>query len=85
MTLLHFHACPRQGHLDHVKRIIGHLSKFKHGVIRIRTDKPDCSNILKKEHDWFYTCYAGGREGIPEDCPTPCGNLVISTTCVDAN
>jgi len=39
MTLLLFRACPRQGHLDRVKRVIGYLSKFKHGVIRIRTDK----------------------------------------------
>jgi len=41
MTLSPFHACPRQGHLDRVKRVIGYLSKFKHGVIHICTDKPD--------------------------------------------
>jgi len=85
MTLSRFRACPRQGHLDCVKRVIGYLSKFKHGIIRICTDKPDCSNIPKKEYDWFYTCYAGAREGVPEDCPTPRGNLVIATTYVDAN
>jgi len=71
ITLSRFRACPRQLNLDHVKRVIGYLSKFKHGVIRIRTDKPDYSNIPKKEFDWFYTCYAGAREAIPEDCPTP--------------
>jgi len=85
MTLSRFRACPCQGHLDRVKHVIGYLSKFKHGVIHICTDKPHYSNIPKKEYDWFYTCCAGARDGIPEGCPTPCGNSVIATTCVDAN
>jgi len=85
MTLSRFIACPRQGHLDRVKRVIGYLSMIKHGVIRICTDKPDYSNIPKKEFDWFYTCYAGAREAILEDCPTPRGNLVVTTTYVDDN
>jgi len=57
MTLSRFRACSCQGHLDRVKRVIGYLSKFKHSVIRIRTDKPDYSNIPKKEFDWFYTLH----------------------------
>jgi len=85
MRLPRFHACLHQGHLDHVKRIIGCLSKFKHGVICIGTDEPDYANIPKKEYDWFYTCYVGPPEGIPEDYPTPCSNSVITTTYVDAN
>ena len=80
-----FRACPRQGHLDRVKRIIGYLSKFRHGVIRIRTDKPDYSDIPKKVHDWFYTCYSGAEECIPTDAPTPRGNSVVTTSYVDAN
>jgi len=84
MTLSCFHACPRQGHLGRIKRGIGYLSKFKHCVIRICTDKPDYSNIPKKEFDWFYTCYTGAREAIPEDCPTPHGNSAVTTTYVDA-
>jgi len=68
-----------------VEKITGCLSKFKHGVIRIRTDKPDCSNIPKKELDWFCTCCAGAREAIPEDCPAPRGNSVVTATCVGAN
>jgi len=31
--------------LDRVKLVIGYLSKFKHGVNLIRTDKPDYSNV----------------------------------------
>ena len=85
MTLSRFRACPRQGHLDRVKRVIGYLSKFKHGVIRIRTEKPDYSNIPKKVFDWFYTCYAGATENVPTDAPTPRGKSVITTTYVDAN
>jgi len=33
MTLSRFRTCPRQGHLDRVKRVIECLSKFKHGAI----------------------------------------------------
>jgi len=41
MMLLRFRTCPCQGHLDRVKCVVGCLSQFKHGVICIRTDKPD--------------------------------------------
>jgi len=85
MALSRFRACPHQGHLDRVKRVIRYLSKFKHGVNRIRTDNIDYSNIPKKEYDWFYTCYAGARDGIPKDCPTPRCNSAVTTTYIDAN
>jgi len=45
MTLSRFHAMPKQGHLDRVKRIHGYLSKLRHATIKIRTDTPDYSNI----------------------------------------
>jgi len=77
MTLSHFHSCPRQGHLDRVKRVIGYLSKFKHGMIRICTDKPDYSNIPKKEYDWFYTCYAGAREGMHRTVLPPAATRLL--------
>jgi len=85
MTLSRFCTCPCKGHLDRVKRVIGHLLRFKHGAISIRTEKPDYSNIPKKEYDWFYTCYVGAREGITDDCPAPRSNSVATTTYVDAN
>ena len=85
MTLSRFRACPRQGHMDRVQRIIGYLAKFKFGVICIRTEKPDYSNIPKKVYDWFYTCYQGAKEEIPHNIPQPRGKSVLTTSYVDAN
>ena len=85
MTLSRFRACPRQGHLERVKRIIGYLSKMRHGIVRIRTEEPDYSDIPDKVHDWEYTCYKGAKELIPDDAPKPLGKRVQLTTYVDAN
>ena len=51
MTLSHFRAVPRQGHLDHVKRIHGCLSKMRHATIKIRTAALDCFGVLVKMHE----------------------------------
>ena len=85
MTLSRFRAAPRRGHLDRVKRICGYLSKMRHGIVRIRTDEPDYSDIPKKEYDWEYTCYHGAKEILPTDAPSPKGKRVQLTTYVDAN
>ena len=85
MTLSRFRACPRQGHLDRVKRIHGYLLKMKNGVIRIRTEEPDYSSLPEKVYDWSYTCYEGAREEIPHDAPQPLGKPVRMTSYVDAN
>ena len=58
---------------------------MRHAVIRVRTDKPDYSDIPVKEYDWFYTCYSGSKEEIPKDCPPPRGKSVKSTSFFDAN
>ncbi len=71
MTLSHFRAAPRQGHMDRVKRIHGYLSKMRHAVIRIHTDEPNYSDIPVKVYDWAYTCYHGAEEEIPKDMPRP--------------
>jgi len=56
MTLSHFRAVPRQGHLDHVKRIHGCLSKMCHATIKIRTDAPDCFDVLVNMHESECSC-----------------------------
>ena len=61
MTLLCFCAVPRQGHLDHIKRIHGCLSKMCHATIKIRTDAPDCSAYPIKMCDWDCSCYADAK------------------------
>jgi hypothetical protein len=85
MTLSRFRACPREGHLERVKRLYGYLYKWKHGVVRIRTQEPDYSDLPVKEYDWEYTCYGGATEEIPTDLPPPLGKEVVTTSFVDAN
>lgn len=85
MSLSRFHAMPRQGHLDRVKRIHGYLSKFRHATIKIRTDTPDYSNIPVKTYDWEYSCYSDAEEEIPPGSPEPKGKLVTMTLFFDAN
>ena len=71
--------------MDRVKRIYGYLAKMRFGVIRIKTDLPDFSAYPEKDFDWFYTCYHGAKEEIPEDIPKPKGKEVLMSSCVDAN
>ena len=85
MTLSRFRAAPRKGHLERVQRIFGYLSKMRHGVIRIRTEEPDYSDIPEKLYEWDYTAYAGAKETIPHNCPRALGKRVITSTFVDAN
>jgi len=85
MTLSRFHAMPRQGHLDRVKRTHGYLSKMRHATIKIRTDVPDYSNIPVKMYDWEHSCYADAKEGILLDAPKPKGKSVTMTPFFDAN
>ena len=84
-TLSRCRAAPRQGHLDRVKRIYGYLSKFRFGVIRIRTQEPDYSDLPEKIYEWDYSCYSDATEEIPKDAPRPLGKAVKMTSYVDAN
>ena len=84
-TLSRYRAAPRQGHLDRIRRIYGYLSKFRHGVIRIRTDVPDYSDLPEKIYDWDHSVYSDAKEELPEDAPTPRGKGVQTTSYVDAN
>jgi len=85
MTMSRFRAAPRDGHLDRVKRIIGYLSRMRDGVIRIRTEEPDYSDIPDTIYDWEHTVYAGAKEEIPDDAPIPLGKEVVMTSFFDAN
>ena len=85
MTLSRFRAAPRQGHLERVKHIFGYLSKMRHGIVRIRTDEPDYSDIPDQHYDWTHTCYGSPTEEIPTDIPRALGRRVITSSFVDAN
>lgn len=85
MTMSRFRAAPRTGHMDRVKRIHGYISKMRHGIIRIRTEEPDHSDIPEIKYDWEHTCYRGAKEEVDVDSPKPLGKRVIFTSYVDAN
>ena len=85
MSLSSYRVAPRVGHLDRLKRIVGYLTKMKHGYIRIRTDEPDYSMIPPSSYDWAHTVYGGVTEEVPRDAPTPKGKRVVLTSYVDAN
>jgi hypothetical protein len=55
MTMSGFRMAPRVGHLNRLKRIYGYLLKMKHASIRIRTDKPDYSDLPDVANDWTYS------------------------------
>ena len=84
-TLSRYRAAPRLGHLDRVRRIYGYLSKFRYGVIRIRAEQPDYSDLPEKIYDWDYSVYKGAKEELPDVFPTPRGKAVRTTSYVDAN
>ena len=85
MTLSSFRACPRIGHLDRLKRVIGYVVKMKHATTRFRTELPDYSDVPDTHYDWEDAIYGKVEELIPENAPPPLGKPVIHTTYCDAN
>ena len=85
MTLSSFRVAPRQGHMDRIKRVYAYLMRFRDAVIRIRTEKPDYSDLPDPEYDWARTVYGEIKEEVPADAPKPLGKAVIHTCYVDAN
>ena len=71
--------------MERVKRIHGYLSKMRHGIICIRTEVPDFSDLPEKKYDWAYSCYPGATEQIPSDLPPPRGKPVQPSHYYDAN
>ena len=58
---------------------------MNHGSIRVRTDKPDYSEIPDHTYMWMQSVYGDISELIADDIPTPYRNPVITTTYKDAN
>ena len=73
MSMSSYRVAPREGHLNRLQRICGYLAKMKHGFIRIRTDKPDYSDLPEQTYEWAHTTYGNVREELPRDAPTPLG------------
>ena len=68
-----------------MKRIYGYLREYPSGAIRVRTDKPDYSDLPDITYDWLYTTYGEVKKGMPTDLPEALGKDIVLTTFVDAN
>ena len=84
-TMSRFRSPPRNGHLERLQRIYGHVLKTKHYSTRYNTEEPDYSYLPNMKHDWSYTVYGNVQEIIPNNCPKPQGKIVTTTTTLDAN
>ena len=49
--------------------------KMKHGAIRVRTKKPDFSDLPAPSHDWSKTVYGDVQEELPTDAPPSTGQV----------
>ena len=85
MTMSSFQAMPKEGHLDHVKQLIGYVSKMRDAAICYRTECPDLSDLPEELYSWDNSVYGNVSEEIPKDVPVPLGNVVDTITFVDAN
>jgi hypothetical protein len=52
---------------------------------KVRMEKPDYSGLPDYNQDWLRSVYGDVRESLPENCPTPRGKSVCTTTYKDAN
>jgi hypothetical protein len=59
--------------------------RFSDGCIRVRMEKPDYSGLPDYDQSWLRSVYGDMRESLPDNCPTPRGKSVCTTTYKDAN
>ena len=85
MTMSSYRTAPREGHLERVKRICGHLYKMKDGFIRIRTEEPDYSDPPTQDCDWSKSVYGDVKERLPDGALLTRGKRAALTTYKDAN
>jgi hypothetical protein len=85
MTVSQFRIAPQIGHLHGMKSIYGYLKRYKHGAIRVRTEKPEISNFHMVDYNWLYTVYRKMTELIPNNIPEPLGKSAVCSHYTDAN
>mmetsp|Transcript_20329 Transcript_20329/g.42624 ORF Transcript_20329/g.42624 Transcript_20329/m.42624 type:complete len:1867 (-) Transcript_20329:137-5737(-) len=88
MSLSRFRHCPREGHVNRLKRVCGYVRKFPHGCIRFRTEIPKHEEVFGEEpkrYSWMETVYGSPEEELPDHMPPAKGKKVRTTTFEDAN
>jgi hypothetical protein len=55
MSMSQFRIAPRIGHSKQLQHKYSYLKRFKHGAIRVRTEKPDLTAFPEIDHDWSYS------------------------------
>ena len=86
MVISRFQIAPRQGQMEHLKRIFGYLRKHPDGAIRFRTGIPDNEKFFTPpSHDWMNSVYGNKPLDLDEDMyPVPLENLMRITSFVDS-
>ena len=85
MTMSHFCAVLREGHMKRMKRIYGYVKEYPKGAIRVRLGLPNYPDLLPQEKYEWTSIYGNIAEELPSDMPVPRGKPVITTTYEDAN
>ena len=85
VSLLSSHlAMPRQGHLEQVYHIFGHLKEASRRRLYLDPDHPDISEDRFSKFDWE-DFYKGAEEPIPLNAPEPRGKQMSTHVFVDAD
>jgi len=87
MCMSRFRAEPRQGHLQAVAKMFGHLDNCRSASIKFRTGIPDCSEIEKEQpvaFDWSHIC-GKVKEMTYPNLPKAKGKSVRASFFVDVN
>ena len=88
MFLSRFRHCPRQGHVDRLKRVCGNICKFPQGTIRFRVGILDHESIFGAQltkYEWMETVYGTPVKDTPSNALMAKGNPVRTTMYADAN
>ena len=77
MTMSRFRVAPWVGHLARLERMYGNIHRWKEGVICVRVDEADYSNLSDGQFSWVKSVYDDVKEQILSDAPRPLGKPVM--------
>ena len=83
-----FCAMPREGHMEHLKRVIGYVQKRLYCAIRFRTGIPNHKEQFGDNpvrYNWMETVCGSPQEEIDPNAPPPKGKPVGLSYIANAN